>query len=52
LARGITRCGTPNGPNDLVIAAHALALDLTVVTANGGEYSRLPKLNVENWIAE
>jgi tRNA(fMet)-specific endonuclease VapC len=26
--------GTPIGPNDLLIAAHALALDLTLVTAN------------------
>lgn len=45
------RCqGTPIGPNDLLIAAHALAKDLTVITANIGEFSRVPGLQVENWL--
>jgi len=44
--------GTPIGPNDLLIAAQALALDLTVVTANSGEFSRIPNLTVENWLSE
>ena len=44
--------GKPIGPNDLLIAAHALALDLTVVTANAGEFSRVPGLKVENWHAD
>lgn len=48
----LTRQGTPIGPNDLLIAAHALALDLTVVTANAGEFSRVPGLRVENWLSE
>ena len=48
----LARQGTPIGPNDLLIAAHALALDLTVVTANAGEFSRVPGLKVENWLAE
>lgn len=48
----LTRQGTPIGPNDLLIAAHALALDLTVVTANSQEFSRVPRLRVENWLAE
>lgn len=38
------------GPNDLLIAAHALANDLTVITANFGEFSRVPGLKVENWL--
>jgi tRNA(fMet)-specific endonuclease VapC len=38
------------GPNDLLIAAHALASDLTVVTTNVGEFSRIPGLKVENWL--
>jgi tRNA(fMet)-specific endonuclease VapC len=39
------------GPNDLWIAAHALALDLTLVTANTGEFSRIEGLRIENWLA-
>jgi len=46
----LTRQGTPIGPNDLLIAAHALANNLTVVTANIGEFSRVPGLKVENWL--
>lgn len=38
------------GPNDLLIAAHALALDLTLVTDNIREFSRVPGLRVENWL--
>jgi tRNA(fMet)-specific endonuclease VapC len=38
------------GPNDMLIAAHALALDCTVVTANRLEFSRVPGLKVENWL--
>jgi len=38
------------GPNDMLIAAQALAQDLIVVTANTGEFSRVPDLKVENWI--
>ena len=50
LRHRLTRQGTPIGPNDLLIAAHALANDLTVVTANVGEFSRVPELKVENWL--
>lgn len=46
----LARQGTPIGPNDLFIAAHALALDLTLVTANIGEFSRVPDLRLENWL--
>ena len=52
LRHHLTRQGTPIGPNDLLIAAHALATDLTVVTANVGEFSRVPGLKVENWLQE
>ncbi len=47
----LTRLGTPIGPNDLFIAAHAYSAGLTVVTANAGEFSRVPGLQVENWLA-
>lgn len=33
----------------LLIAAHALSLNLIVVTANEQEFSRIPGLKVENW---
>ena len=41
--------GTPIGPNDMLIAAHALSLELTVVTDNIGEFGRVKGLKVENW---
>ena len=41
--------GTPIGPMDLMIAAHALALNLTVVTNNVREFRRIPGLKVEDW---
>ena len=50
LRHQLTLEGTPIGPNDLLIAAHALANDLTVITANVGEFSRVPGLKVENWL--
>lgn len=42
--------GTPIGPNDMLIAAHALALDLILVTANVREFARVPGLIMENWL--
>jgi len=47
----LARLGTPIGPNDLLIAAHALALGLTLVTANVEEFGRVPQLSIENWLA-
>ena len=46
----LERIGTPIGPNDLLIAAHAQLLGLTIVTANVREFSRVPSLMVENWL--
>lgn len=43
--------GLPIGHNDYFIAAHARALELTLVTANFREFSRVPGLRVENWLA-
>lgn len=37
------------GPNDLLIAATALAGDLTLVTHNTAEFSRVPGLRLEDW---
>jgi tRNA(fMet)-specific endonuclease VapC len=41
--------GQPIGPNDTLIAAHALALGATLVTADA-EFARVPGLQVENWL--
>jgi tRNA(fMet)-specific endonuclease VapC len=54
-AYGVTRAsleriGQPIGANDLLIAAHAQALDLTLVTDNEREFSRIGDLRVENWL--
>lgn len=38
------------GNNDLWIAAHALALNVAVVTNNLKEFKRVPKLKTENWV--
>lgn len=45
----LARQGNPIGPYDLQIAAIARAHDLTVVTDNVGEFSRVPGLKIENW---
>ena len=37
------------GANDMLIAAHAKALNLTLVTHNTGEFSRIPALKLEDW---
>lgn len=41
--------GTPIGPNDTLIAAHALSLGATLVSADA-EFTRVPGLTVENWL--
>lgn len=41
--------GTPIGGNDLWIAAHALAGDMTLITNNLREFLRVPGLKVEDW---
>lgn len=41
--------GTPIGSLDLLIAAQALSLDLTLVTNNTREFFRIPDLRVANW---
>jgi tRNA(fMet)-specific endonuclease VapC len=51
LRAALERLGTPISANDMLIAAHALALDCTLVTANEREFRRVPGLRVENWLA-
>jgi tRNA(fMet)-specific endonuclease VapC len=45
----LTREGQLIGSMDLLIAAHAVALDATLVTSNTKEFSRVPGLKIENW---
>jgi tRNA(fMet)-specific endonuclease VapC len=45
----LQRRGTPIGANDLLIAAHARSLGLTLVTDNTREFSRVQGLKIENW---
>ena len=49
LRTNLEKAGTPISPNDMFIAAHALALGLTLVSANEREFSRVTGLRVENW---
>ena len=41
--------GTPIGPNDMLIAAHALSRGLSLVTDNVSEFKRVKGLKVDNW---
>jgi tRNA(fMet)-specific endonuclease VapC len=47
----LERQGRPIGDLDSLIAAHALAQDLTLVTNNLREFQRIPDLRIENWVA-
>jgi tRNA(fMet)-specific endonuclease VapC len=46
----LERMGRPIGANDLLVAAHALSLDFTLVTDNEREFSRVDGLRIENWL--
>ena len=49
LRTGLEGRGEVIGPNDLLIAAHALSLGVVLVSDNLREFSRVPGLIVENW---
>ena len=42
--------GATIGSLDMLIAAHALHLGLTLVTNNEREFRRIPQLAIENWL--
>ena len=46
----LTHKGRLIGPLDLLIAAHALYLNMTLVTNNTKEFSRVPNLRIDNWV--
>jgi tRNA(fMet)-specific endonuclease VapC len=49
LRTALERRGSPLGPYDMMIAAHALSLGLAIVTDNQREFRRVKTLQVENW---
>jgi tRNA(fMet)-specific endonuclease VapC len=50
LRAALKRAGTPIGPSDCWLAAHALAEGLVLVTGNEREFKRVKGLKVENWL--
>ncbi|MFO7817064.1 MAG: type II toxin-antitoxin system tRNA(fMet)-specific endonuclease VapC [Thermodesulfobacteriota bacterium] len=50
LRADLEKQGTPIGSLDMLIAAHALSINCTLVTNNEKEFSRVPYLHIENWI--
>jgi len=47
---GLEKSGTPIGPLDTQIGAHALSLGATLVTSNTKEFQRIKGLRIENWL--
>jgi tRNA(fMet)-specific endonuclease VapC len=47
----LERAGTPIGNNDLLIAAHAMAIKANVATVNIGEFQRVKGLKVLDWLS-
>jgi tRNA(fMet)-specific endonuclease VapC len=46
----LERKGTPIGAHDMLIAAHARAIDAVCVTDHVAEFRRVPALKIENWL--
>ena len=46
----LERHGMPIGANDMLIAAHALALEAILVTDNTAEFARVANLKIQNWL--
>ena len=46
---GLETKGTPIGPMDLMIAAHALSIGATLITNDTREFRRVPGLRCEDW---
>ena len=50
LRQDLQKKGQVIGTNDMLIAAHALALRCTLVTDNLGEFKRVRGLSTKNWL--
>ncbi|ACZ29191.1 PilT protein domain protein [Xylanimonas cellulosilytica DSM 15894] len=46
----LAAAGTPIGPYDVLIAGHARSLGTVLVTHNTDEFSRVPGLEIEDWL--
>ncbi len=46
----LEKAGTPIGAMDMLIAAHAISLEIPLVTNNTREFKRITSLNVVDWI--
>ena len=46
----LERRGTPIGAMDLLIAAHAISLGVTLITNNKREFARVPGRRIQNWV--
>ena len=42
--------GTPIGVHDEMISAHALSLEMTLVSNNIKHFKRIPEISIENWV--
>lgn len=51
LRADLERCGTSIGSLDTMIAAHALSQHAMLVTNNTREFSKVPGLQLDNWVA-
>jgi tRNA(fMet)-specific endonuclease VapC len=49
ICAALARAGTPIGPYDVLIAGQARRRGAVLVTANAGEFARVPGLKTENW---
>lgn len=49
LRTALEKSGNIIGPNDLLIASIALANNVTIITHNTSEFSRIPNLSIEDW---
>ncbi|MGD0845426.1 MAG: type II toxin-antitoxin system VapC family toxin [Geobacteraceae bacterium] len=47
----LEKAGTPIGAMDMLIAAHAVSLGITLATNNTREFIRIPTLNIIDWTA-
>jgi tRNA(fMet)-specific endonuclease VapC len=50
IRHALEQSGSPIGQNDMLIAAHSLALDAVLVTDNGCESPRVEGVRLENWV--
>lgn len=50
LRAALEKSGRLIGPNDLLIAAQSLALEMVLVTDNEREFERVDGLKLENWL--